>query len=138
MGHMLAAMEKSAGKGVRIAYMVVAILFALMMFFSASFKLTNNPDAVHLIHEVIGIPLALIPVLALCEIAGGLGLLAGILRPKLGVAAAAGLVLYFVGAMVAHMIAGDWAGLKAPFTPLVISGVALALALKRMRQGLTA
>ena len=82
MGHMLAAMEKSAGKGVRIAYMVVAILFALMMFFSASFKLTNNPDAVHLIHEVIGVPLALIPVLALCEIAGGLGLLAGILRPS--------------------------------------------------------
>ena len=61
---------------------------------SASFKLTNNPDAVHLIHEVIGVPLALIPVLALCEIAGGVGLLAGIWRPKLGVAGAAGLVLY--------------------------------------------
>ena len=39
---------------------------------------------------------------------------------------------------MAHMIVGDWAGLKAPFTPLVISGVVLALGLKRMRQGSTA
>ena len=127
-------MAKSAGKGLFIAYVVLAVLMALMMFFSAGTKLTHNPGAVHVIHEVIGVPLALFPVLAACEIAGGLGLLAGIVRPKLGVAGALGLVLYFVGAIVAHVAVGDWAGLKAPITPLLLACATLALRITSMRR----
>jgi hypothetical protein len=127
-------MEKPAGKGLFIGYVVIAILFAAMMFFSASSKLTLHPGAVQIIHETIGIPLALFPVLAACEIAGGIGLLAGIFRPKLGVAGAIGLVLYFVGAIVSHIAVGDWAGLKSPIMPLVLSCAALALRLLSMRR----
>ena len=40
--------------------------------------------------------------------AGALGLLAGIAVPPLGVLAAAGLVVYFVGALGAHVRAGNY------------------------------
>jgi hypothetical protein len=89
---MLVGMEKPARKRSSIAYVVVAILMTLMMFFSASTKLTLNPGAVHVIHEVVGVPMSFFPWLAACEIAGGIGLLAGIFRPKLGVAASVGLL----------------------------------------------
>jgi uncharacterized membrane protein YphA (DoxX/SURF4 family) len=110
---------------------VVAVLLALMMFFSASTKFTLNEGAVHIIHEVIGVPLGLFPVLGACEVAGGLGLLAGIFRPRLGLAASIGLVVYFVGAHIAHILVADWAGLKSPIVPLVMSCTALLLSLKR-------
>jgi hypothetical protein len=130
---MLGAMEKSSSKRLSIAYIVVATLVALMMFFSASTKLTLNPGAVQVIHETVGVPLSLFPVLAACLIAGGIGLLAGIFRPKLGVAAGVGLVLYFLGAMVAHIAIGDWAGVKSPIVPLVLAGAALTLRILSMR-----
>jgi DoxX-like family len=127
-------MEKAAGKGLRIGYIVLAILMLLMMFVSAIGKLTLNPGAVHVINEVVGVPMSFLPVLAACEIAGGLGLVAGIYRPKLGVAGAAGLVLYFLGAIVAHVRVGDWSGVTAPITPLVLSMIALTLAVMRVRR----
>lgn len=39
--------------------------------------------------------------------AGALGLLAGLAIPVLGIAAASGLVLYFVAAIIAHLRVGD-------------------------------
>ena len=131
---MLPRMGQSNGKGLRIAYIVVAVLMALMMFISASFKLTMHPDAVHTIHEVVGVPLGMMPVLAGLEIAGGLGLLAGIVRPKLGVAAGVGLVCYFVGAIIAHVRVGDWAGIQAPILPLIMSVASLTLRVVSMRR----
>jgi len=131
---MLPRMEKSPGKGLYIAYIVVAILLALTTFISAAGKFTLNPGAVHTINEVVGVPMGFFPVLAICEIAGGIGLLVGIVRPKLGVAAAAGLVLYFLGAIIAHVRVADWAGITAPITPLVFSGAALALGIIRVRR----
>jgi hypothetical protein len=124
--------EKRPSKRLSIAYAVVAVLMALTMFISASGKLTLNPGAVKVIHDVVGVPLRFFPVLAALEIAGGLGLLAGIFRPKLGAAAGVGLVLYFVGAFMAHVIAGDWAGLTAPIVPFIMAVAALTLRLKSM------
>ena len=60
-------------------------------------------------------------------IAGGIGLLVGIFRPRVGVAAAAGLVLYFSGAFIAHIAVGDWPGLKAPIIPFIMAVTALTL-----------
>ena len=127
-------MKKSSSKGLFIAYLVVAPLVAVMMAISASGKLTLIPGAVHTIHDVVGVPLSLFPLLAAAEIAGGLGLLAGMFWPRLGVLAGAGLVLYFVGAMVGHILVGDWAGLKAPITPLLLSTTALLLRLRSTRR----
>ena len=127
-------MATSPGKALRITANVVSVVLALMMFFSASTKLTHNPGAVHVIHDVIGVPLNLFPLLAACEIAGGFGLLLGIFVHRLGVAAAMGLILYFAGAVGAHVMAKDFAGLKAPVVPFLLSCTALLLRLRTLRR----
>ena len=131
---MLPDMGKPASKGLSIAYVVVAITVCLMVCISAVTKLTLNPDAVHVITEVVGVPINWLPVLAACEIAGGVGLVVGIFRPKIGVAAGVGLVLYFVGAMLAHVRVADWAGITAPIMPLALSTAALVLRIKSHTQ----
>jgi hypothetical protein len=126
-------MEKSGSKGLSIAYNVVAVLVALMMSFSASTKFTLHPGSVKVIHETIGVPLGLLPVLGALLVAGGIGLVVGIFRPKIGVAAGVGLVLYFLGAMLAHVVVGDWAGLVSPIVPLLLASMALALRISSLR-----
>jgi hypothetical protein len=126
-------MEKSGSKGLSIAYNVVAVLVGLMMSFSASTKFTQHPESVKVIHGTIGVPLGLFPVLGALLLAGGIGLIVGIFRPKIGVAAGAGLVLYFLGAMAAHAMAGDWAGIMSPIVPLLFASTALALRVLSLR-----
>ena len=53
------------------------------------------------------IPRSWVPVLEVLLAAGSLGLVAGFAVPLLGTLAAAGLVLYFVGALVAHLRVGS-------------------------------
>ncbi len=53
------------------------------------------------------VPRSWVPVLGSLLAAGALGLLAGFAVPLLGVLAAAGLVLYFTGAFVAHLRVGS-------------------------------
>ena len=59
--------------------------------------------------DKLGVPRSWIPLLGTALGAGSLGLLAGFVVPALGVAAGTGLVLYFVGALAAHVVADDWA-----------------------------
>jgi hypothetical protein len=127
-------MATPPARGLTIAYNVVAVLAGIMMCVSATGKLTYNPGTVKIVHEVNGVPLSLFPVLGACLIAGGVGVVVGIFRPKIGVAAAAGLVLYFLSAMVAHLAVGDLAGLAAPIVPLLLSVAALTLRILSMRR----
>ena len=61
--------------------------------------------------------------------AGALGLLAGIAVPALGIAAATGLVLYFIGAVIAHLRVRDYAlGPAAVFLALTVATLAVTLA----------
>ena len=53
------------------------------------------------------LPRSWVPVLGVLLAAGSLGLLAGFAVPLLGALAAGGLVLYFVGALVAHLRVGS-------------------------------
>jgi hypothetical protein len=66
--------------------------------------------------------------LQLVKIAGALGLLAGIVYRPLGIAAAIGVVLYFLGAVITHVRGGDKSGgdKKGSRTPAVIMLVAVA------------
>ena len=57
--------------------------------------------------DMKGIPRKFVPVLGALLTAGTLGLLAGLAMRWLGILAAAGLVLYFVGALVAHLRVGS-------------------------------
>jgi uncharacterized membrane protein YphA (DoxX/SURF4 family) len=85
-----------------IALIVVATLLGLVATVSALGKLRRMPQVVETMHAV-GVKDSQMPVLAILEILGALGLLIGIWIPLLGVLAAAGLTLYFLGAVAAHL-----------------------------------
>ena len=75
------------------------------------------------------IPRSWVPVLGVCLAAGSIGLLVGFAAPPVGMLAAAGLVLYFVGALVAHLRVGSrnlvgW----AVFFVTVVAALAVQLA----------
>jgi len=79
------------------------------------------------IHETVGIPLNYLPLLAACEFAGAIGLLVGIWWPPLGIAAAIGLILYFVAAVISHLRVGDAKGMGPAAFMLALAGAALAV-----------
>ena|SRR5437868_15500135 len=67
--------------------------------------------------------------LGIVKVAGAVGLLAGITVPLVGMAAASGLVLFFVGALVVHLRAHDYSlGPAIVFLLLAIGALALRLA----------
>jgi hypothetical protein len=56
-------------------------------------------------------------------------LLVGIAVPQIGIAAAAGLVLFFVGAIITHLRARDYSfGLAVVFLLLAVAALVLRLA----------
>ncbi|WP_280387097.1 DoxX family protein [Nocardia wallacei] len=59
--------------------------------------------------EVVRVPQSWMPVLGTLLGAAALGLLAGFAVPVLGIAAATGLVLYFIGAVITHLRVRDYA-----------------------------
>lgn len=114
-----------------VAYIAVAGTLTVMLSLSARMKLVRDQRAVDVIGGVVGVPLRAFPVLALLEIAGWAGLLAGIWLEPLGVAAGAGLVAYFMVAITSHLRVRDLNPehvLPAVFL-LVTSVAALALRL---------
>ena len=111
----------------RTVYLGMTVLVALMAAFSGLGKIRRDPRQVKVIHRTVGVPLEYFPLLAVCEFAGALGLLAGMWRPKLGVAAAIGLVLYFVGAIVSHLRVGDFKGVGSAVFMLVLAAGVLIL-----------
>lgn len=93
------------------AYVCVAVLSSILLaVVSALGKLRRNRHIVNSVHIAVGVPLQFFPVLAALEFAAAAGLLVGIKWAPLGIAAAAGMALYFVGAIVAHARANDVKG----------------------------
>src|SRR5262249_5713997 len=119
-----------------IAYLLVTFLIAAMAAFSGVGKLRHDPKIVHIIHEVVRVPMNYFPHLAACEIAGAVGLIAGIWWRLPGIAAGVGLVLYFLGAIVAHLRVGDTKGIGAASFMLILSGAALILRVLNRTAGL--
>jgi hypothetical protein len=109
-----------------IAYTVIAVLLAPALLASAYTKLTKNKRLVDGF-TAIGVPLGIFPFLASCEIAGAAGLLVGLWYAPLGIAAAIGLMLYFIGAVGAHVRKRDFKGLPSPLVILIFAAAALAL-----------
>jgi hypothetical protein len=110
-----------------IAYLAATGIFALLVSFSGFGKIQRDPRQMKVLHETVGVPLNYIPLLAVCEFAGALGLVAGIWWPALGIAAAIGLVVYFVGAVVSHLRVGDAKGIGPAVFMLVLAAVALTV-----------
>ena len=109
-----------------IAYTVIAVLLTLLLVPSAYAKLTKNKRIVDGLTG-IGVPLGIFPFLASCEIAGAAGLLVGLWYAPLGIAAAIGLVLYFLGAVGTHLRKQDFKGLPTPLVIFILAAGALSL-----------
>ncbi|MGW3625535.1 DoxX family protein [Streptomyces sp. NPDC000880] len=109
-----------------LAYGIAGIVLALMLLTSAYTKLTRNQQVVDGLTG-LGVPLGMFPFLACCEIAGAVGLVIGIWWAPLGIAAAIGLVLYFVGAVGTHLRKSDYKGMPSPAVLLLASTAVLVL-----------
>ncbi|MFF0629160.1 DoxX family protein [Streptomyces sp. NPDC004296] len=114
-----------------MAYEIITVLtivanagIAAADFARAGFVLANS--------AAVGVPRSWLPWLGALKGTGAAGLLAGLLgvRP-LGVAAAVGLVLFFVGAVVAHVRMRAYSTMVGPAGYLGLAVASLALALPR-------
>ncbi len=110
-----------------IAAAITAVALAAMLVMSGALKLRQHEMSVSIINGVVGVPLRLFPVLAGLEIAGAAGAVAGLWLAPLGIAAGVGVVLYFVGAIAAHVRVGDVKGVANPLVMLALAVVVLVL-----------
>ncbi|MEU8525517.1 MULTISPECIES: DoxX family protein [Streptomyces] len=90
-----------------IGYAVVAVLLTFALSASAFLTFTRNPQVVGSMTK-LDVPDSWMPWLATAKIAGALGLLAGLAVPALGGAAAIGVALYFIGALITHLRKKDY------------------------------
>lgn len=106
--------------GVTVVAILANAFAAAADFARARFVLDNSAS--------VGVPLSWLTPLGLLKAAGAAGLLVGLLGvPVIGAAAASGLVLFFVGALVTHLRAGDRsASLAFPASFLLLAAAALA------------
>ena len=77
----------------------------------------------------IPILLLVLVLTAACEFAGAAGLIIGIWWAPLGIAAAIGVVLYFVGAVGAHLRKNDFKSAPNPGVLLIVAAAALVFRL---------
>jgi hypothetical protein len=110
-----------------IALIITTVLLAVMCINSASMKLRRDERSVTMIGTTLGVPLRFFPVLAGLELAGAAGILIGLWLEPLGIAAAIGLVAYFIGAAIAHLRVRDTKGLTMPLVPLLLAIAVLTL-----------
>lgn len=93
-------------------------------FLGARFVLANSAE--------VGLPRTWIPWLATLKAAGAAGLLLGLLGvPAIGVAAATGLVLFYLGAVAAHIRARVYYNFAFPGGYLALAAASLVLAVVR-------
>lgn len=110
-------------------YLTVTLLAAGMNLFSAALDFVRFKQILVNMAKV-GVSESWLTTFGVLKAAGAVGLLAGIAVPIIGVAAAGGLVLFFISAIFVHLRAGDNSfGLAAVFLLLAIGSLALRLAL---------
>jgi DoxX-like family len=110
------------------AYVVVTLLAAAANIFSATLDFIGFKQVLINMAKA-GVPESWITMLGLLKAAGAVGLLIGIGVPLIGVTAAIGLILFFVGAIITHLRVHDYSfGLAIVFLLLAVSALILRLA----------
>ena len=110
------------------AFVVVNVLLAVALAFSATFALMRH-ERVLVAMARAGVSQSRLPMLGTLKAAGAIGLLVGLAVPWIGVAAAAGTVSYFGGAIITHLRARDYTLAPASaFGLLAVAALALGLA----------
>jgi hypothetical protein len=115
------------------AFIVVTVTTALVTaaiavadLIPAGFVLANSVE--------VGVPRSWLPALGAVKLAGAAGLVVGLLGMRaLGIAAAVGLVLFFVGAVVTHLRAHVLYNIAFPGAFLCLSAASLALMIVHSR-----
>jgi hypothetical protein len=110
------------------AYFTVTVLAAIANAFSAALDFVRY-ERILLAMAQAGVPQSWLTTLGVLKAAGALGLLVGIGVPPIGIAAATGLILFFVAAIITHLRVHDRSfGLAAVFLLLAASALGLRLA----------
>ena len=110
------------------AYVVVSVLAAAANIFSATCDFVRYKQ-VSIAMAKAGVSESWMTPLGILKATGALGLLIGIWMPAIGIAAAIGLVLFFVGAIVTHLRGRDYSlGPAIAFLLLAVAALALRLA----------
>jgi uncharacterized membrane protein YphA (DoxX/SURF4 family) len=110
-----------------VATVVVSILLAVILLASGFGKLAKQKQQLETMRKV-KFPLDKLWLLAAAEIAGAAGLIIGLFWWPLGVAAAIGVILYFVGAIGSHLRVRD-SGWPPAAVLLLLAAAALVLRL---------
>ena len=112
----------------QMAVVIMSSVTAMVLATSAGMKLRRHRICLETF-ETCRLPLSWLPRLAVLEGAAAAGIVVGLWWPPIGIAAASGAVIYFLGAVAAHLRVGDWNGLTAPTAVLVMSVATLVLRL---------
>jgi hypothetical protein len=108
-------------------YVVVTVITAIVTaavaipdFIPAGFVLANSAK--------VHVPRSWLPTLGTLKVAGAIGLLIGLVGlPAVGIAAATGLVLFFIGAVIAHVRARVLYNIAFPGAYLALCAASLVL-----------
>jgi DoxX-like family len=111
-----------------IATAIVSAVLAALLAFAAIRKLSHREEVVRT-YVRVGVPDDKLDYLAITLLAGAAGLILGLFWGPIGVAAAIGVVCYFVVAIGFHIRAHDTENLP---TPVVIALLALAALVLRL------
>lgn len=106
----------------------LSVFLAALVAVAAIRKLTHHPSVVESYRRA-GVPESKLNYLAAILLAAAAGLIAGIWWQAVGVAAAVGLVGYFVGAVVSHLRALDAGRIATPIAYGVFAAVVLGFRL---------
>ena len=110
------------------AYLIVTLLTVAANMFSATCDFVRYKQ-VSIAMAKAGVPESWMTTLGILKAAGALGLLVGIGLPLIGIAAAMGLTLFFVGAIVTHLCGRDYSfGPAVVFLLLAVGSLVLRLA----------
>jgi DoxX-like family len=111
-----------------LATSILSVLLAALLTSSAILKLTRQEPFVTG-YVRVGVPEEKLDYLAIILLAGAAGLILGLVWAPIGVAAAAGVVAYFIIAVVFHIRADDARNLPTPLALEAIAAAALVLRL---------
>jgi len=110
------------------AYLIVTVLAAAANIFSATLDFIRLKQILINMAKV-GVSESWLTMFGALKAAGALGLLVGIRVPLIGIAAAVGLVLFFVGAIITHLRGRDYSfGLAIVFLLIAVAALVLRVA----------
>jgi uncharacterized membrane protein YphA (DoxX/SURF4 family) len=115
----------------KTAVIICGALLTFFGLFSASGKFSKIENTMKAM-EHVGVKPAQIKILAILETLGALGIIVGIWSKPLGIVAASGMTLYFIGAVVAHLRIKDKLKDYAPALFIfIVAALTLVFELKR-------